>query len=190
MPDAASCGSIGLAGPDEVAPASSRSAGGTVASDPDGLAVDAASASSRGAGGSAASDFDGMALNASGSSPGAGGTAAKEPCTGPHMTLRAAAASSPGLDETPVKETGSDPSEAPSIAEIGGRESCELGAPNKLNARLNPLKARASAMKLMPTTSDVIPSFVPENALPCLPILSFMSTAVDRLVARSEYSTG
>jgi hypothetical protein len=67
-----------------------------------------------------------------------------------------------------------------------------LGALKKLNARLKPLMARASAMKLMPRTMDVIPSFdLPENALSCLPILSFMSNAAaDRSVAWPVRSTG
>jgi hypothetical protein len=60
-----------------------------------------------------------------------------------------------------------------------------LGAPKKLNAQLNPLMARASAIKLVPRTMEVIPSFnLLESALFCLPILSFMSAGiVDRSVA-------
>jgi hypothetical protein len=82
----------------------------------------------------------------------------------------------------PAQETDPDPGGVPAIAEIGGRERCTS---KKLNAQLKPLRARAIAMKLMPTPSD--PRFVlSENALSCLPILSFMSTgAVDTSAAWS-----
>jgi len=181
MPDAVSCGSVGLAGSEGAASFSSREAGGSGRSGPDGTAV-GASASSFGSGGSVASDSGDIAVGIGGDSC---GMAAKEAWTAPDTTLGATAASSPRVEEAPAQATGSDPGGAPPIAEIGGRERCNLGMPKKLNAQLKQL--RASAMKLMPTTVDVFPRFVLwENALSCLPILSFMSTgAVDTSVAWS-----
>jgi len=187
--DAVSCSSVGLAGSEGMAVGlasfSSRGASGSAHSDADGMLV-RASASSNGSGGSVASDPGDIAVGiGGGSSPSDGGMAAKEAWTAPDTTLGATAASSPRVEEAPAQATGSDPGGAPPIAEIGGRERCNLGMPKKLNAQLKPL--RASAMKLMPTTVDVFPRFVLwENALSCLPILSFMSTgAVDTSVAWS-----
>jgi hypothetical protein len=185
MPEA-SCGSIGLAGSERMAVGaasfSSRGAGGSAAV--------GATASPAGSGGLVASDSGGMAERIGGDSSRSAG-AAKEPWTSSDTTLGAAAASLPGVDETPAQETDSDPGGAPPIAEIGGCKRCEFGTPKKLNAKLKRPRARASAMKMMPTTRGVVPCFVlPENALSCLPILFFMSTgAVDRTVAWSEHST-
>jgi hypothetical protein len=157
MPEA-SCGSIGLAGSERMAVGaagfSSRGAGGSAAV--------GATASPAGSGGLVASDSGGMAERIGGDSSRSAG-AAEEPWTSCDTTLGAAAASLPGVDETPAQEADSDPGGAPPIAEIGGCNRCELGPPKKLNAKLK--RPRASAMKKMPTTRGVVPCFVlPETA--------------------------
>jgi len=178
MPDAVSCGSVGLAGSEGMAVGaasfSSRGASGSARSDPDGTVV-RASASSTGSGGSVASDPGGIAVGIGGdSSRSAGGVAANEPWTAPDTTLGATAASSPGVEGGPAQATGFDPGGAPPIAEIGRRERRKLGTPKELKAQLKPLRARASTMKLMPTSGMCFPaSFCPRMRSPaCRSFLS------------------